>query len=210
MEDYNFKRSHFLKLQDYIQSGSTMELNDEEQRYLDILYLLNNMRRKYGKENAIAFVQHAPYNIPYRRSRQMYDEAINLFYQDDNIEKQAHRNVLYENLMQAANVVMNTAKCPRDLEIYGDLISRAYKVKGLDVPELPKVPEQLYAKPIKIYSLDPKMISIPQADRNALADRIDNMEIPEREKNRIRQEAGVEDVHFMELLDEQEEKIESE
>lgn len=210
MGDYNFKRSHFLKLQDYIQSGSTMDLNDEEQRYLDILYLLNNMRRKYGKENAIAFVQHAPYNIPYRRSRQMYDEAINLFYQDDGIEKQAHRNVLYENLMQAANVVMSTAKCPRDLEIYGDLISRAYKVKALDVPEPPKVPEMLYSKPIKIYSLDPKMISIPQADRNALAERIDGMEIPEREKSRIRQEAGVEDVHFMELLDEQEEKIESE
>lgn len=210
MADYDFKRSHFLKLQDYIQSGSSIELSDEEQQYLDVLFLLNNLRRKYGKENAIAFVQHAPYNINYRRSRQMYDEAINLFYLDDNVEKQAHRNVLFENLLQAAAVVMSTAKSPRDLEIYGDLISRAYKVKGLDEVEAPKVPEQLFAKPIKIYSLDPKKISLPMADRNALAERIDNMEIPEREKNRIRQEAGVENVDFMELLDEQEDKIESE
>lgn len=210
MEGFNFKRSHFDKLQDYIQSGSVLELTDEEQRYMDILYLLNSLRRKYGKENAIAFIQHAPYNIPYRRSRQMFDEAVNLFYMDDGIDKQSHRNMLYDGMLAAAAVVMRTAKTSKDMEVYSDMITKAHKIKGLDIPEPPKVPEALYNKPIKIYSLNPEMISLPKVDRNALAERIDSMEVPEIEKNRIRQEAGVEDVNFIELLDDQENKIEFE
>lgn len=210
MGAFDFKKSHYLKLQDYIQSGSSSELSDEEQRYLDILYLLNGLRRKYGKENAIAFIQRPPYSISYRRSRQMYDEAINLFYLDDGIEKQASRNMLYEQLLAAAAVVKMTAKGSKDMEVLGDLIMKAYKVKGLDEVEPPKVPEELYNKPYKIYSLNPEMISLPKVSRNELAERIDNMEIPEREKRRVRQEAGVEDVHFMDILDEQEEKIGSE
>jgi hypothetical protein len=35
----------------------------------------------------------------------MYDEAINLFYADDTIERQAHRNMLFEELMSASKVV---------------------------------------------------------------------------------------------------------
>jgi len=46
------------------------------------------------------------------------------------------------------------------------------------------------------------------ADRNALAERIDNMDIAEREKKRLRQESGVTEVNFIEMLDDQEEKIE--
>jgi hypothetical protein len=187
-----------------------LELSDEERRYLDVLYLLNTLRRKYGKENAILFIQHEPYNISYRRSRQMYDEAINLFFLDDGIDKQAHRNMLFENILAAANVIMATSKNAKDMEVYGDLIAKAYKIKGLDMPEPPKIPEGLYTKPIKIYSLDPKKIGLELADRNALADRIDDMNIPEREKSRLRQEASIENVDFMDLLDEQEEKVGSE
>jgi hypothetical protein len=210
MVGYDFKKSHFDKLQDYIQAGSSLELTEEEQCYLDVLYLLNSLRRKYGKENAIAFVQRPPYGLSYRRSRLMYDEAINLFYLDDGIEKQAHRNMLFEQLLSAAAIIMKTAETPKDLEIYGDLISRAHKIKGLDVPEAPKVPEALYAKPIKIYSLSPKAIGLTNADRNALAERIDALEVPEVEKRRFRQESGVEDVNFLEMLDDQESKIGSE
>lgn len=210
MEGYKFKRSHYDKLQDYIQSGSVLELSDEEQRYLDVLYLLNSVRRKYGKENAIAFIQHDPYSITYRKSRQMFDEAINLFYMDDGIDKQAQRNMLYEQTLAAAAVVLKTAKTSKDMEVYGDLITKAYKIKGLDIPEPPRIPEGLYSKPIKIYSLNPEMISLPKVDRNALAERIDNMEIPEREKRRVKQDAGVDSVNFLELLDEQEETIGSE
>ncbi|HEY5508528.1 MAG TPA: hypothetical protein VIK29_07650, partial [Paludibacter sp.] len=98
MADFK-KKNYFDLLQDFIQGGSKEALSDDEQSYLDLLYLLNSLRRKYGKENAIAFIQHVPYSIPYAKARAMYDEAINLFYGDDGIEKQAHRNAIFETLM---------------------------------------------------------------------------------------------------------------
>jgi len=210
MADYNFKKSYFDNLQDYIQSGSKEELNSEEEKYLELLYLVNSMRRKYGKENAISFIQRPPFNIPYRKSRELYDEAVNLFYGDDNIEKQAHRNALFEEMMAASKVVLATAKNSRDMEVYADIVSRAYKIKGLDVAEPPKVPEGLYKKPIKIYSLNPGVISLPLENRQEIAAMIDNLDIEEREKMRVKQESGVSKINFLELYDEQENKIESE
>lgn len=210
MVGYNFKKSYFDRLQDYIQTGSADNLSDEEQSYLEVLNLLNCLRRKYGKENAIAFIQRPPYSITYRRSRQMYDEAINLFYMDEGIDKQAQRNMMYEQIMAAAAVVMQTAECSRDFEVYSDMMKTAYKVKGLDTPEPPRIPAGLYDKPIKIYSTDPKKISLMPADRNELAERIDALEVPEMEKRRFRQEAGVDEVDFLEILDDQESKIGSE
>jgi hypothetical protein len=210
MAEYDFKKSHFERLQDYIQSGAKEELSEEETAYLDVLYLLNSMRRKYGKENAIAFIQKPPYNIQYRRARNMYDEAINLFYADDTIERQAHKNMLFEELMSAAKVVLMTAETSKDMEVYGDLVAKAYKIKGLDQPEPPQIPEGIYKKNIKVYTLNPGHIKLEKVDRNALAERIDNMEIKENEKSRLRQEAGVSDIDFIELYDEQEEKTQFE
>jgi hypothetical protein len=209
MEDYKFKKSYFDSLQDYIQSGSKENLTPEEEKYLEVLYLVNSMRRKYGKENAISFIQRPPFNIPYRKSRELYDESINLFYGDDNVEKQAHRNALFEELMAAARLAMATAKNSRDLEVYADIVSRAYKIKGLDIPEPPKIPEDLYKKPIKVYSLNPAAISLQLESRHEIAAMIDKLDIEEREKMRLKQESQVTDINFLELYDEQESKIES-
>jgi len=207
MEDFKSNKAYFELLQDYIQSGSKESLSDDEQRYLDVLYLLNSLRRKYGKENAIAFIQRPPNNIPYRKARLMYDESQNLFYGDDGIENQSHRNSMFEGLMAAANLILRTSKNSKDIEVYGDLITKAYKIKGLDNPEPARIPEGLYKKPIKVYSLNPGAISLPMVDRNALAERIDNLEISDLEKNRVRQEAGVDKVDFLDLYDEQETKV---
>jgi hypothetical protein len=210
MKDFNFKKSHFEKLQDYIQSGSKTELSDEEAEYLELLYMINSLRRKYGKENAIAFIQRPPYKINYRQARNIYDEAVNLFYSFDTIERQAYKNMLYEELMSAAKVVLATAESSKDMEVYGDLMAKAYKIKGLDQPEPPKVPEELYKKPIKVYSLNPGHINLEKADRSALAERIDNLEIPQKEKSRLRKDGMIDDIDFIELYDEQEEKIQFE
>lgn len=206
----DFKKSCYDTLQDYIQGGSKSDLTDNETEYLEVLYLLNNLRRKYGKENAISFVQNPPLSIKYHYARRMYDESVNLFYSDDLIEKQAYRNMIFEELQAAAKVVLQTAKTPKDLEVYGDLMTKAYKAKGLDMPESPKVPEGLYKKPIKVYSLNPEQVKLPKVSRDELAELIDNLDIPEGEKVRLRQEGGVTDVNFIELFDDQAEKTGSE
>ena len=56
---------------------------------------------------------HEPFNVERMRARQMYSEAINLFYLNDTIENNAHRNMVFDNLMKAAMWFFRTQLTPK-------------------------------------------------------------------------------------------------
>lgn len=201
-----FDKSYFDTLQDYIASGCTIELTDEEIEYYNALYALVGINRKYGKDNAIAFLMHEPFNVERTRARRMYSEAINLFYLNDSIENDAHRNMMYDNLMKAALVVLQNAVTSKDMEVYGNLTVQAAKIKQLDKPDVVK-PKDMTEKPIKVYDLDPTSVGLPSANRQLLAAQIDSIQdISVKEKIRLKRDANVIDIDFENMLDDQEEK----
>ncbi len=200
-----FDKSYFDILQDYIQSGCTIELTDDELDYYNVLYAMVGIYRKYGKDNAIAFLMHKPFEVERMRARQMFSEALNLFYLNDSVENDAYRNMLFDDLNKAALVVLQNASCAKDMEVYGNLKVQAAKIKQLDKPD-PVKPLELENKFIKVYDLDPSAVGLPSANRNILAQQIDGLDVPLREKERLRQDAGIEDVDIIEMLDDQEEK----
>lgn len=200
-----FDKSYFDTLQDYIASGCTMELTADELDYYNALYALVGINRKYGKDNAIAFLMHEPFNVERMRARKMYSEAINLFYLNDTIENNAHRNLMYDNLMKAAQVVLQNAVSSKDMEVYGNLNIQAAKIKQLDKPD-PVKPKEIDEKPIKIYDLNPEAVGLDAANRQILAAQIDSVDLPEREKVRLKRDANIVDIDFEEMLNDQEEK----
>jgi len=201
-----FEKSHFETLQDYIASGCTIELTDEEMNYYNALYAVIGIQRKYGKDNAIAFLMHEPFDCKRTRAREMYNEAINLFFADDTIENSAHRNMMYDSLLKAAQVVVNTAKSSKDMEVYGNLLTQASKIKQLDKPDQEKR-QDIKDKPIKIYSLESEAVGIESIDRQKLAAQIDALsDVPEREKVRLKRDAQVVNIDIFEMLDDTEEK----
>ena len=200
-----FDQSHFDVLQDYIASGCTMDLTDEELNYYNALYALVGINRKYGKDNAIAFLMHEPFNMDRMRARRMYTEALNLFFLNDAVENDAHRNIIFDNLQKAALAVLQNATCAKDMEVYGNLLTQAAKIKQLDKPD-PVKPKEITEKPIKVYDLDPSAVGLPSVSRHVLARQIDSMDLPEREKNRLRRDANIVDIDIEEMLDDTEEK----
>ena len=201
-----FDKSYFDILQDYIASGCTLELTADELDYYNALYALIGINRKYGKDNAIAFLMHEPFNVERMRARQMYSEAINLFFTNDSIENAAHRNILFDNLQKAALVVLGNAKSSKDMEVYGNLITQASRIKQLDKPD-PVKPKEIDDKPIKIYDLNSEKVGLPQANRQLLGKQIDSIQdISGKEKIRLKRDAGIIDVDFEEMLDDQENK----
>nr|DAJ18585.1 MAG TPA: hypothetical protein [Siphoviridae sp. ctqA315]DAK68018.1 MAG TPA: hypothetical protein [Caudoviricetes sp.] len=200
-----FDKSYFDTLQDYIASGCTMELTADELDYYNALYALVGINRKYGKDNAVAFLMHEPFNVERMRARKMYSEAINLFYLNDTIENNAHRNLMYDNLMKAAQVVLQNAVSSKDMEVYGNLNIQAAKIKQLDKPD-PVKPKEIDEKPIKIYDLNPEAVGLDAANRQILAAQIDSVDLPEREKVRLKRDANIVDIDFEEMLNDQEEK----
>jgi uncharacterized protein with von Willebrand factor type A (vWA) domain len=201
-----FETSYFDILQDYIAGGCKEELSPEELEYYNALYAMIGIQRKYGKDKAIAFLTHKPFCTDRRRAREMYDEAVNLFFADDKIENNAHRNMLYDNLTKAAAVVLQNLHSSKDAEVYGNLIVQAWKVKQLDRVDPPKL-EEVKEKPIKIYSLDTAAVGLPSIDRQNLAAQIDAIEdIPERERVRIKRDAQVVDIDIEDMLNDTENK----
>lgn len=201
-----FEKSHYETLQDYLASGCTLELTAEELDYYNALYALVGIHRKYGKDNAIAFLMHKPFCVERGRARQMYAEALNLFYLNDTVENDAYRSILFDNLQKAALAVLQNATSAKDMEVYGNLLVQAAKVKQLDKPDPVKL-KQVDEKPIKWYDLSPESVGLPAANRQNLARQIDQMQdLPEGEKVRLRRDANVEDINFEEMLDDTQEK----
>lgn len=201
-----FEKSYYHVLQDYIQSGCKEQLTPEEQEYYNALYAIVGIHRKYGRDQAINLLMHAPFNCSRPRAREMYNEAVNLFFLDDSIENRAHRNMIFEDLQKAAQAVLLSAKSPKDMEIYGNLKIQAWKVKQLD-KEDPIKREQPKDKPIKVYTTDSSMIGIPSIDRKLLAQQIDSIpDISERDRERLKRDANIIETSFEEMLDDTQEK----
>ena len=55
-------------------------------------------------------------------------------------------------------------------------------------------------KPIRLLSLDSSDVSLPPANRDALSRQIDSVLAPDAVKKRLRMEAGIEDVDFIEII----------
>lgn len=114
--------------------------------------------------------------------------------------------MMYDNLQKAAQVVLINAHSSKDMEVYGNLMIQAAKIKQLDKPD-PQKRKEVNEKHIKIYMLDTQAVGIPQVNRQLLAEQIDSIpDIPEREKVRLKRDAQVIDVDIIEMLDDQETK----
>lgn len=198
------------KLQDYIQSGSIASLNAEEAIYIEALTLFSSMSRKYGRRNTIRFFTGPPFHLKHARASEMYDEAVSLFYTDRNIEKKALRNKLAEQLDEAAIIVRDNAQSAKDWEVYGNLVMKSATLQELDKPDVEKLPVEVYQKSIRVYTLDTETIGLPRIDRKMLAQQIEGLQIPERDKIRLRKDALIEPFNIQETFNELEEESKSE
>jgi len=198
-----FEVSRYAEIAEYIETGSKSNLTEEEIEYLDVLVKMNSMRRRYGLNETIVFFTKPPFNISMYRSKQMFEESINLFYSDEIIDKRAARNLKAEQFEQAAQLALEAAQSVKDLEIYRALLWDSYKARQLDQPDPLEIPKELYQRPIKIYTLRPDQAKLPDIDRNALAKEIDELPETESNKRKWKQEAMIDDIDFIEMLNDQ-------
>lgn len=184
----------YHRLEAYIESGSIADLAPDESLYIEALALINSMRRKYGRVKTVKFFC-KEFNLPYKSAVNMYEHAINLFYIDSKVEKKALRNLKAQQLEDAADMILRTAKEPSDFESYAKLIKMSADIRQLNLPDAPEVPAGTYDRPFHVYTLDPEKIGIDKPDRNELAKQIDSIKnITEAEREKAKREANITDV----------------
>ncbi|GAA4137913.1 hypothetical protein GCM10022216_14460 [Sphingobacterium kyonggiense] len=200
----NFKDGSMLeKLNNYIQSGGSIaidKISTEEQLYIDALIFIRDMDSRYGRRATVDFFV-KNFKIKHQDASRMYDESMNLFFGDRNINKKSLRAKFSDRLEQAANVVAENAETSKDWEIYGNLIKQAATLQQLDKPDLEKLPKEIYQPPVKIYTLDAEMVGLPGINRNELAAEIDALEHSEAIKSSLKQDAMIEPLNIPAKLD---------
>ena len=199
-----FNESCFEKLQDYAHEGFKGILSDYEQAYYNALLATLGVYRKYGRQGAVRMLMVEPFSCTRRVANRMLDESINLFYAEDGVERRAWRNLMFEEVRNAALTILKTEGItPDDLETYRRLMESAYKFKQLDAPdpEEPDDQQQARQREIKIFELDGKRLGLPKIDRDEVASLIDNLDIRERDKERLRTDAGIKPVDIDQVLD---------
>lgn len=192
----------YQKLEDFIEAGCKSDLSADEQIYLEALTMLNSMDRKYGRRKTVAFFTKPPFNLSFSRASEMFDEAMNLFYSDRNIEKKALRHKKAEMLEDLYQMGLKMVDSVKDLEVLGNLQMQAAKLQELDKPDPQKLPSELYRKEVRYFSLDPEKVGIPGINRQLLADQIDSLNIPAADKERVRQDALIDPLNIEQTLDE--------
>jgi hypothetical protein len=182
----------------YIESGATGDLSEEMIEYVNLLELIRSMHMRYeSRLTIIKFLQQPPYNLSEYVAVNRYSDAMNLFYLNADIKKQAWRNAYAEKLDRAADLVLKTATCSKDIDIYKNIIFAARDMRQLHIPEAEDIPEEFFRKPYKLYTLNPELVGKTRANRNLLAKHIDSLDIPEAEKVRVKSDAMIEDIEFM-------------
>jgi len=201
LKDYNYE----LVLE-YIETGAKGELKPEQIEYITILEAMRAMYDRYENPASIKrFFTNKPYNLSPFQANKWFNEMINLFHQDNSVKKSAWRNLYAERLDNAAELIIATSTKPSDIEIYIKAVNSAGKMRGLDESDPPEIPKALFDKPTKIYSMNPEFVGRSKANRNILAQQIDNMELSSLEKSRLRQDAMVDEIEFLDGDDDGEE-----
>ncbi|WP_447767008.1 hypothetical protein [Sphingobacterium faecium] len=189
------------RLNDYIQAGKAIkDISVEEQLYIDALIFIKDMDSIYGRRATVDFFV-KNFNLKHQRASEMYDEAVNLFYGDRNINKTALRYKFAERLEMASNVVMANAETSKDWEVFGNLTKQASVLLELDKPAVNKLPKELYLSPVRVFSLNTELVGLPSINRNELAAEIDSLDQHESVKSSLRQDAMIEPINLSAKFD---------
>lgn len=189
----------YEKLNEYISAGNSSSLSRDEQTFLELLHTISSLDRKFGKRNTVRLLT-AQFGMTYAKATDLYEQADALFYSNRNSDRDALRNKYADMLYDWAVQVADTAQTAKDFEIAGDLMMKSRAARGLDKEDVQKLPAAMYLRPINIYSLTPEVSKLPKVNRQALAQHIDSLDIPERDRRRIKNDAFIEDVDIEQFL----------
>lgn len=199
---YNFDIDSvsYGELQAFIMSGKT-EMPQNLQNYFDLLEVIRSMYSKYkSKKFIVNTITCAPYKIPKRAADKLFCDALNFFYSDNDIKKEAWKSIYAEKLEMAAMVAWQQ----NDMETYGKLIMDAAELRGCKKDDA--LEKEKYDKRPVVYIFDAKKFGLPEPNKRELATLIDNLDIGEKEKQKARRDAQIiEDTEF-EILPDDEDK----
>ncbi|MCH8490017.1 MAG: hypothetical protein LAT81_08830 [Oceanicaulis sp.] len=194
MNEIDEIEGHELEIiENYIENGRVGTLPEELLQYLDHLEIIRGLHhRNKSRQFIIHFLTGEPYNLSPYLARKRFADSMNLFYLDTSVRKESWRNIYAEKLEKAAIAALEMMKTVKDLDVYKNLLVAAANMRQLEKDDPEELPKELFEKPFKVYTSDVELfVDMPKTDRKLLAEMIDNYDISEMDKKRLREESAI-------------------
>lgn len=191
----------FDTIQKYFDSGCAGNLSQKEQTYLDLLQIIHSFDHQYGKRKTVKILTSKPFGLSYENAAELYANAMEMFNSGRHNTKDAMRWHTADQLDTLYHSVLERATCTKDYEIAANILEQRAKLLQLDKPDEQQLPDEQYQKTFRLLTITPESIGLPAANRDILAAQIDSIDdVSESEKERLRMEAGVDDVDITKIL----------
>ena len=160
--------------------------------YLDQLDMIRGLQLRWkSKGFIIKLLQSEKYGLSLYLANKRYSDAMNFFYSDQQIKKEAWKNIYADKLDNLARATILSATQVKDYKIAGDLLKEAASIRGVNDPEADVLPPELFTKVARLYTTDVSKLGLPKANRNQLAKLIDGLDANEVDKIRMKQDAMI-------------------
>lgn len=200
------KEGAFERIQEYIASGSKGDLSDKERVYIDLLTLVYSLDGQYGKRRTVRFLTSEPFGLPYQRAADIYSEAMELFYCNRKVSKDALRNKMADQFDTLYVAARDAAKTSKDYAVAADILVNKARALQLDRDDPAKLPAEVYQPMFRLLSATPESIGLPAANRDELERQIETVIAPEAVKRRLRTDAGITDLDIVKYLEDAKEE----
>ena len=191
----------FDQLQTLIEKGEVTSLPEQLVEFYEQIDFIRSLYCKYNSKNYIINMVRMKWpKITTFIATKLYYETLNFFNLNNPVKVEAWKNIYADRLDNAALICFEM----NDFETFRRLTLDAAEMRGVG-KEIPnQIPKELLERKPTFYITDPELLGITKVSRPALAEFIDNLDITEFEKNRVKREAQVIDVPFVFVGDEQE------
>ncbi|MGI0106735.1 hypothetical protein [Salinimicrobium sp. WS361] len=181
---------------DFIDNGDRSRAPQEVVDYLDLMDKIRAMHLRidrYGSKDAIVNHLMKVEGLSRYLAGKAYNQSMEYFYADNDISKEAWRNILAQRMEKNISIAQQLVKDVADTSKVNKMYIEMAQALGLHLPDPEPVPEGAYARPTKIYTLSMEDLGRVPQPKKELRDFIMQLpEVSEKVKQMALQEALLE------------------
>ena len=171
MNFLEFDDSIYDQLQLFVEQGRTDKMPEKLVEYLQVMELIRSLYDKYKSKKFIYnLLKLPPYNLSEYRINKVYTDALNFFYSDNTIKRQAWANIYADKFDKLALLCIEAD----DYQAAGKNFEIAAKLRMGEEKEQ-VIPSELRDRRPIFYTINPKEVNFPKVNRRELAQWIDQL-----------------------------------
>lgn len=204
--EYNLDELDITEIELFIQKGDFKSLPEHMTVYLNWMQEAHDWYYKFKSRTwvlkfLIANCQDADGNsISYYMADKIFNDMLGFFYADKNFK----RNSWYRYLAERIEIGAALALEDNDFDTYAKNLERAAKVASMITVEKRDIDPRLMDRRPRFFITKTDELGLPRIDRYKLAKQIDEMDIADKDKLRLKQDLGTEERDFFMDVEEEE------